>query len=133
MKRINAHTTKSFLVPTIVIICWVALNFILFYPAKNGLGDFFSVTVMFIITEYTMLIAGIVVLVLRLFKVIKSGHSFLVTFTMETNILIAILSILLYILHKSDLVWVNRSLLNLLVGVLLLADFVLFKKTKSIS
>ncbi len=132
MRRINS-TSNRFLVPTIIIVCWVALNFMLFYPASNGLGDFFSVSVMYIITQYTMLIVGIVVLVLRIFKIIKSGRSFWVTLTMETNILLAMFSILLYILHKSDLVWLNRSLLNLLLGVLLLADFLLFKKERAIS
>ena len=132
MKSINITATKSLIISTLIIACWVALNFLLFYPAKNGLGDFFAVSIMFIITQYAMLIAGVVVLLLRLFKVIKSGRGFWVTFTIETNILIALFSILLYCLHKSDLVWLNRSLLNLLIGVLLLADFLLFNKTKSI-
>lgn len=131
MKNMNIKVSNSFIFPTIIIFCWVGLNFLLFYPATNGLGDLFTVSVMFVITQYTMLIAGIVVLLLRLLKVIKSGRSFLATLTMEANIIIALFSILLYSLHKTDLVWLNRSMLNLLIGVLLLADFVLFKKTKS--
>jgi len=133
MKSSGINTINSLLISTVIIAFWVTMNFLLFYPATNGMGDFFSVAIMFIITEYTMLIAGVAILLLRLFKVVKSGSNFLVVFAMETNILIGIFSVFLYLMHKSDLIWLNRSLLNLLIGVLLFADFLLFKRPKAIS
>ena len=125
MKSSGIDATNNLLISTVIIAFWVTMNFLLFYPATNGMGDFFTVSIMFIVTEYTMLIAGIAILLLRFFRAIKSSGNFLVVFAMETNILIGLFSIFLYLLHKSDLIWLNRSLLNLLIGVLLFADFIL--------
>lgn len=133
MKYPNLSPTSSFLISTGIIAFWVIVNFVLFYPARNGLGDLFTVALMFMFTEYTMLLAGVLILLLRLFKIIQSGRNFWVIFGLEINLLTGIFSILLFFLHKADLSWLNRSLLNLFIGVLLLADYLLYGTSKSIS
>ncbi len=130
MKYVSTRFMTNMLISTILLILWVAVNYLLFYPSTNGMGDFFGVSIMYIITTYTMLIVGALVLLLRFVKILQSGHTFVVVLSMELNIVIGVTSIILYVFNKADLPWVNKSLLNLLVGVLLLGDCILFREKK---
>lgn len=122
-------TTKYKLLLSFGIIgCWVGFNFFFFYPGKNGLGNFFNVTVIYLFTGYGALLAGILLLFLRGLGVLKSSESLVYVLVYTLNVCIFLLALAMYYTHSLDLPWLNRCLLNLLVGFLMLIDSFLLKK-----
>jgi hypothetical protein len=112
----------NLLVSLCAICIWTAVSFILFYPGTNGLGSSFSVVVIYIVTAYVFLATGILLLLLRLTNLIKGNSSLLYILTGSVNFCAGILAIGLFFTHDADMTLLHRSLLNLLIGFLMLAD-----------
>jgi len=91
---------------------------------------FFDIFTVYPLTRVIVLICGASALILRLARFIKDPSSFLYVFISVTNIILGFVAICLLIFHHSDKSWVHYSLLNLLVGVAIIGDGILFPKTK---
>lgn len=112
-----------------VIAFWVIFNFLFFYPATNGMGKAFNVSIMYILTRNVSLYGGLTVLLLRVLTILKSNTNILYIFMGVLNLAVGLLSIVLFYLSLADLPWLNKCLLNLLIGFIMTADtFIIFKK-----
>lgn len=102
--------------------CHVLLIFLFFYGNDNGLGKSFGVAVMYMITRNVVLVLGVAALLARIFKLVKENSHLFYIITGTINFCVGILCIALYFLHQADMPWLNKCLLNLLAGFLIIAD-----------
>ena len=114
----------------VVIGIWAAFNFLFFYPATNGLGKGFNVVIMYMITAYIALVSGVLMLFLRLLRILKNNNSVVYILVGVLNAVAGILTVVLYMSHNVDLSWLNKCLLNLLAGFLILTDVFILNNRK---
>ncbi len=108
-----------------VIALWTLFVFVIFYKDNTGLGKMFGVSIMFLITRNFALGLGLLMLVLRIFGVIKSNSNLLYIFSVTLNLSIAILAVGLFLFGVINMPLLHEYLLNLIVGFLLLATILL--------
>ena len=113
---------RNLLISIGIVAVWVLVSFIAFYPDEQGLGSTFSVSVLYIFTAYGCLVLGVIFILLRIIKVWKNRDALLYVLMGVANIAIGLIAIALYTLNLADREWLNKSLLNLLIGVLIVAD-----------
>lgn len=113
---------RSFLISLAIIAAYISIIFLLFYGNNNGLGKSFGVAVIYIITRNVVLVVGGIVLLSRIFKLIKSNTHLIYILIGTVNLSVGILSIVLYFLQQADMQWLNKCLLNLLLGFLIVSD-----------
>ena len=113
---------RNLLISIGIVAAWVLVNFIAFYPDRQGLGSTFSISVIFIFTSYASLILGVMFLLLRIIKIWKNPSALFYVLIGVVNITIGLIAIAMYFSHMADREWLNKSLLNLLVGVLIITD-----------
>lgn len=113
---------RNLLISIAIVAVWVLVNFIAFYPDKQGLGSTFGVSILYMLTGYGALMLGVLLLLLRIFKIWKNPGALLYVLIGVVNIAIGLIAIGLYFFHLADREWLNKSLLNLLVGVLIISD-----------
>lgn len=117
-----------------IIALWVVCNFLFFYPATNGMGRGFNLAVMYILTRNFALYGGLAVLLLRVTRITRSNAYMLYIFMGILNLLVGVLCVFLYCLSLANLPWLNKCLLNLLIGFIMSADtFIVFKAPMNIS
>ncbi len=121
-------TNKNFLISSGVIAGYISIIFLLFYGNNNGLGKSFGVAVIYIITRNVVLVVGGIVLLSRIFKLIKKNTHLFYVLIGTVNLSVGILCIFLYFLQQADMQWLNKCLLNLLVGFLIVSDTLFFGK-----
>jgi hypothetical protein len=124
---------KNILISFFIIGLYTWLLFIYFYPSKSELGESFGVIIMYTITRYSALICGAGVLILRFLKIIESPSALLYQFFAIFNILLGLLGIYFFLFQHWILLWLHESLLNLLMGAIILSDGVLFYQKNSSS
>lgn len=102
---------------------WTVLVFHMGYPDQQGLGEFFSVSIYYIVTLFIGLAFGTVLLLLRVSNVIKNASSLLYTFAGTLNASVGILAVIL-ILSKSmtEPTYIRLFLLSFVLGVVILSD-----------
>ena len=105
-----------------IVAAWVLVNFIAFYPDRQGLGSTFSVSVIYVFTAYGSLTVGVILLILRIIKVWKNRSALLYVLIGVINIAIGLIAVSMYFSHMANREWLNKSLLNLLLGVLIISD-----------
>lgn len=105
----------------LIMIAWLALVFLLVYPSSGKLGNYFAISVFYIITRQVSFQIGIFLLFLRLISVIKPTHLIYVLIG-TLNAGVGIMAIILYFSGLADRQWLNISLYNLLLSLILLAD-----------
>lgn len=108
-----------------IIAAYVSLIFLLFYGNNNGLGKSFGVAVMYMLTRNVALVLGGIALLTRIFKLVKGNSNLFYVLTGTVNLCVGVLCIALYFFHQADMPWLNKCLLNLLIGFLIVADTVL--------
>ncbi len=113
---------RSFLISLAIIAAYISIILLLFYGNNNGLGKSFGVAVIYIITRNVVLVVGGIVLLARIFKLIKSNTHLIYILIGTVNLSVGILSIVLYFLQQADMQWLNKCLLNLLLGFLIVSD-----------
>jgi hypothetical protein len=119
--------SKSILL-SVLISCLIGyLFYFFFYIIAGKPGNYFNITIIWIIATYALLCIGILVLVLRLFRILKSNSDFLYTFFGVINHCIGIFCLILYLFKKVDLLWLHECLFNLFVGSLIISDIYVFK------
>jgi hypothetical protein len=100
---------------------------ILFTSARTNSGD---ISVFYFYTKESsllLLIGGILLLALRIFRVIDKNKNFIYCFFGIANTLLGLLGVVLYLAGKINVFGIHDLLLNLLIGVLILADLFLFE------
>ena len=122
---------KNFFFSWAIIIAYACLLFLLFYPANSPLGKSFAIVVVYMATAYGALVLGIVLLLIRLLKIVKDPTIFLNLFVVNLNISITISALILFLNHQSDFSWFRQALLNLLIGVLMIGDLLMFSFRES--
>lgn len=108
---------------------------ILLLSAKNNSGD---ISPLYIWMKMTTLVAGfsgLLMLVLRIFKVIDRDRNFLYTLLGTANMVLGLLGICFYFLNKINITGLHDMILNLFVGVVVLSDVflleIIFKKNET--
>jgi hypothetical protein len=101
------------------------LAILLFYKDTNGMGKWFTLSILYMYARYAFLVIGTLLLLGRVLKLIKRPYALGYILAGVVNIFVALVAVVLYFSTGSDVAWLNACLLNLLVGVLIMADFFL--------
>ena len=121
------------LISYILILVWACIIFSLSLLDNDKLGLSKYQFLFFESTRYTALILGIVVLILRIFRVIKVNSNLLMVFAGILNGFVGLLSFLPLLSSDFGTDIFRNNLVNLIMGAFILID--VFKKriNKSIS
>ena len=119
---------KIILISLGIIALWALFIFAIFYKDNTGLGKMFGVSIMFFLTRKCALGLGLLVLVLRIFGVIKNNSNLLYIFSTTVNLSLSIVAIGLFLFDGINMPLLHDYLLNLIVGFLLLA-YMFFKSS----
>lgn len=104
----------------------VSTSIILFLSARTNARD---ISVLYVYTKASslfLLIGGILLLALRLFKAIDKNRNFLYCFFGIANFLLGMAGVVLYLTGKINIFGIHDLLLNLFLGVLIQTDILLF-------
>src|SRR5689334_11659993 len=112
MMRISK--ASKLLVSLLIIVIGAATIFFFFYPSQSTLGKSFDVSIIFIIVRLCSLLLGLLGLLLRIIKIIRNTQLVYILFG-SLNCLIGIFCIYLYFTGRSDIDWLHKCLLNLLL------------------
>ena len=83
---------------------------------------------MHIFTRNFALYGALVILLLRVVRIIRSNANLIYIFMGMLNLTVGLLGIFLFYLSYANLPWLNKCLLNLLVGFIMWADtFIVFR------
>lgn len=118
---------QNLFVSLAIIMGSTSICVMIFYPSTSELGKGFSIGVIYMLTLYFALISGVIFLVSRLLRLFKWSDSMIYVLFGTLNLLIGLLGVILYFRKIADMQWLHKSLLNLLVGVLMIVDSFLLK------
>ena len=110
-----------------LILDALAVSLILFLSARQNSGDILVVYLWTKLVTLIALSAGILILILRGFRVIDRDRNLLYTFLGTTNIILGLGGICFYLLGKINLVGLHDTMPNLFIGVVITADIFLFE------
>ena len=118
---IESNRNRNLLISIVILFIVVIITMLFFYPSPNHLGKGFDLAIVFIYSRNVLLGAGFLAILLRLFRVF-SNYSLWYIMPGVFNLSIGIIGILLYILGEAELSWLNKCLVNLLLGFVMLTD-----------
>lgn len=119
---------KKLLISIGIIAAWILIVILFFNRSNNGLGKEFSIAVMYMVTRNVAIVVGAIALLFRILKLIKVNTNILYVLIGTLNLSVGILCIVLYALKQADMQWLNKCLINLLVGFLIIADTMFIKR-----
>lgn len=125
-----ASMARKLVISTVIIIALVALSFGLFFPSKNGLGEFFSLSIVFMAVSYVSIGIGVLIIALRALNIIRNSTGLLSIFFGEINTAFGFIAIVLYCTQNANHLLLRQGLLNLLIGVVLLTDSFILRISK---
>jgi hypothetical protein len=100
-----------------------------FFNEENTvIGKSFFGGVLYIITRNVSVLAGAMALFLRLVRLIKQSSGFLYVLIGSLNVIIGASCIIMFYLNYAAMEWLNKCLLNALVGFLMIVDTFLLDK-----
>ncbi|HVM86875.1 MAG TPA: hypothetical protein VMT76_01720 [Puia sp.] len=100
---------------------------------KLGENAHFNLVIILIALRYVLLIAAILLIAFRLLKLSISSNSTLYISISVLNILVGSFSLVFYFFHRVNIWWLNLTLLNLLFGLLMVLDMLVFPRRRTIS
>ena len=118
---VSHKRNRNLLVALLTLVGVILISFLFFYPSTSDLGKGFTVSIFYMFFRYVFIGIGCIVIVLRFLKVIKNS-SYWYIMPGVFNLFIGILAIVLYSQGEAELAWLNKCLINLLLGFLILAD-----------
>lgn len=118
---------KNIIVSVGITLTFACLVLLLFYPSGSPLGNLFSIFFILIIMHYVALVYGVLVLCMRLFKLLKNNELLVYLLAGTINVFLSIAGITLYSIDQADDEWLKKCLLNLLIGVLIVGDGLVYK------
>jgi len=119
---------KKLLISIGIIAAWILVIFLFFYRDNNGLGKGFGVAVMYMITRNVAVVVGAIALLCRISKLMKNNINILYILIGTLNLSVGIICIVLFVLKQADMQWLNKCLINMLVGFLIIADTIFIKR-----
>lgn len=119
---------KKLLISIGIIAAWILVIFLIFYRDNNGLGKGFGIAVIYMITRNVAVVVGAIALLCRISKLMKNNTNILYILTGTLNLSVGIICIVLFVLKQADMQWLNKCLINMLVGFLIIADTMLIKR-----
>ena len=114
--------TKNLIISLGIVALLGVLVVLLFYPGKGNLGATFGIATIFILISYFTLPLAVIALILRVARLLKANYGLPYILVGVANIIIGVIAIFLYFFYHIELTWLNKFLLNLLVGTLILSD-----------
>jgi hypothetical protein len=103
------------------------LIFFLLYIIPAQKGDYLTVAIIWMLLSYVILYVGLLILLLRILRIFKkNGHLLYISLGIM-NICSGLLALVLYYFTKMEIWWLHHCLFNLLIGVLIVADIIIFK------
>ena len=128
-KKTNSLTTPQIKRSILSLIVLGCLTSILLVASARSVAGPGAIPVSYIWVKLTSVLSAggaILSIGLRLFRVIHPSKSFPYTFLAITNTILGIGGVLFYVIHKINLIGLHTLLLNLLIGIVLLADIFFF-------
>jgi len=119
---------KKLLISIGIIAAWILIIFLFFYRDDNGLGKGFGVAVMYMITRNVAVVVGAIALLCRILKLMKNNTNISYILIGTLNLSVGIICIVLFVLKQADMQWLNKCLINMLVGFLIIADTMFIKR-----
>lgn len=116
----------NILLSILLIGVYTELLFLLYYPSKGEFGPLWGVVYLYMLTGYAGPYLGILAIILRLCRVFKTPTNLIYILICVLNLILGIIGISLFIFWRAELFWFHDALFNLLVGVLMVADIILF-------
>ncbi|MEO6233111.1 MAG: hypothetical protein ABJB11_06660 [Ferruginibacter sp.] len=114
---------KNILYSFLAVITLGIIILLISYPDKQGLGNFFSATIYYILTLFTALGLGVVAFLLRLLGIFRNKSNFFYTFVGVLNLSIGILALVLDLFNKAtEPYFIKLFLLSLGVGLVIALD-----------
>ena len=120
---------RKFFVSLGIIALSVILSFLLYYHDKSGLGKGFGLAVIFVIVRYISLVAALAFILIRLFRILLRRTNFAYIFVGALNCSIGLICFVLFLLGEANVSWFHNCLVNLTIGVLIIADVFLLGNT----
>ncbi|AXY77637.1 hypothetical protein D3H65_28255 [Paraflavitalea soli] len=110
-----------------VTVAWVTVGFLLAPTVHGKLGNSFGLTIFNILTRQVTMVIGIILLFLRMIRIIKPTH-FAYILLGILNAGVGVLAIILYFTDLANRQWLNISLYNLLLALILISDSLWYKQ-----
>lgn len=93
----------------------------------------FNLVILLIALHYVFLFLALLLLLLRLFKFPLSNKGVIYILVCTLNILTGLFSVGFYFFQKTNIWWLNQTLLNLLFGLIMILDMFVFQDKDAIS
>lgn len=101
------------------------MSFLLYYHNRSGLGKGFGLAIIYIIIRHISLVAGLIFILIRFLRILTKRSSFAYIFTGTLNISIGLICIVLFLLRDANVLWLHKCLVNMVVGIIVIADVLL--------
>jgi hypothetical protein len=109
-----------------LLAAWTSVIAILSAKADSTPGDISALYFWAKLTSVLCGFGGLLILILRIFKVINRNTNFLYSFLGTTNIALGLSGVGFYFFRKINVIGVHDLLPNLLIGVIIFADIFFF-------
>jgi hypothetical protein len=120
-KNPNKTLYQNLYLSLLIVAVATAVVFIFFYHENHPLNNHFDIIIILMNTRYVALYAGAICLLLRVFRVLKN-ENLIYLLTGTINIGLGLLTVVQFYLGNVETPWFNKTLINLLIGVLIFAD-----------
>lgn len=117
---------RNILVSLIILAFWASA--ILFLSSKNA-SDPGTISLLYVWAKVTSILASCtagIFFVLRLMRLVHQQRNFVYSFLAVTNTLLGVAGVVFFLMHKINIIGLHDLLLNLLIGIILLADIFFF-------
>jgi len=112
---------------------FLLLALLVFYWKMSGSNAHFNLVVLLIAIRYVLLCTSILLIILRQFKLTVKSINYLYLMASLLNVLIGIFSLIFYFFGRANMWWLNQTMLNWLVGLLMVLDIFIFSKSRPFS
>jgi hypothetical protein len=125
----NKRKLKSLSTSVVVLFILVAVFFVVGYPDRQGLGEFFSTSIVWMVISTDLLCIGAGYLLLRILDVAKDNSNAVYSSIGTINLSFGILAVILFFTNHHATIFLHPFLLNALVGTLIFSDEILFDQS----
>jgi hypothetical protein len=122
----NNRKLNSLLISVIIMIILVIVVLVMAYLDAQGLEEFFSASMSWLVVSNFLMYAGLIYLLLRIFDVAKDNSNAVYSLIGCINLASGILAVVLYFANHYEASFLHPFLLNVLVGTLIFSDVILF-------
>jgi predicted Na+-dependent transporter len=128
----NQRKIKSLLTSVIILSILVVIVLAKSYPDRQGLGEFFSASISWLVISNFLMYVGVIYLLLRIFNIAKDNSNAVYSSIGTINLASGILAIVLFCSNHFENSFLHPFLLNALVGTLIFSDVILFDHSRKL-